>query len=160
MVLNATYAPINIAGWKRAIKLVFKGKASVVVAGEDRLNSRYQLPLVIRLATYVPLPFNRLVLSRKNLYLRDNHLCQYCGTSGTLTIDHVLPKSRGGVETWENLVTSCMRCNNRKGDRLPTEAGMELKRQPYRPASALYLLLTRQAEVPSSWDRYFFNSNN
>jgi 5-methylcytosine-specific restriction endonuclease McrA len=160
LVLNTTFVPINISGWRRAIKMVYKGKASVVVHSEVRINGMYYLPLVVKLIAYVPIPFNGPVLTRKNVYLRDNHTCQYCGRTGTLTIDHVIPKSRGGGDSWDNLVASCVRCNHKKGDLSLEEAGMELKSRPYRPASVLYLHMTRMAKVPSSWHDYFFVSRN
>jgi len=120
------------------------------------INDRFALPAVIKLTRYAPIPHSAVVLSRKNIYLRDNHTCQYCGKNGPLTIDHVMPKSRGGEDTWSNVVVSCVRCNNKKGDRTPEEIGMKLKTMPYRPASSLYLHMTRLNAIPTSWNNYFF----
>jgi hypothetical protein len=160
LVLNATFAPINITSWRRAMVLMYKGKASGVEFNGVAINGRFRLPEIIKLMRYVPLPYSDVVLSRKNIYLRDNHTCQYCGkTGGNLTIDHVIPKSRGGKETWENMVVCCARCNNRKGDRHLNETGMKLKGMPYRPSSSLYLHMTRIANVPRSWYEYFFKKN-
>ncbi|MBN2057606.1 MAG: HNH endonuclease [Candidatus Saganbacteria bacterium] len=160
LVLNSTYAPINITSWRRAMVLLYKGKANGVAFNGCMINGRLRLPEVIKLSNYVPLPFAEIVLSRKNLYLRDNHACQYCGrTTGQMTIDHVIPRSRGGKDTWDNLVVCCARCNNRKGDRNLEEAGMRLSGVPYRPPSNLYLQMTRLANVPQSWFEYFFKNN-
>jgi len=160
LVLNTTFVPINICSWKRAVKLVYKGKASVLEEGHIRLNGQYILPLVVKLSSYIPTSYNGLVLTRRNIYLRDDHHCQYCGKTGSLTIDHVIPRSRGGIDHWENVVTCCVRCNNRKGDRLPDEAGMKLNNFPYKPPSTLYLHMTRLSRIPSCWSEYFFKSRN
>lgn len=159
LVLNATHMPINICGWKRAMKLIFKGKALVLRGSGAMINEKYVLPLVVRLQNYIPRPYREIVLNRKNIYLRDNHTCQYCGKNGNLTIDHVIPKSRGGVDSWSNIVACCIRCNNRKGDKLLEEAGMKLKRSPYKPPSALYLHMTRLSYVPECWTEYFFSKS-
>ena len=160
LVLNSTFAPLNITSWKRAMILMYKGKASGIVYDGCMINGRYRLPEVIKLIQYVPMPYKEAALSRKNIYLRDNYTCRYCGkTGGELTIDHVVPKSKGGRETWENMVVCCARCNNRKGDQTPEQAGMGLKTMPYRPPSSLYLHMTRLSNVPSSWYDYFFKKN-
>jgi 5-methylcytosine-specific restriction endonuclease McrA len=160
LVLNATQVPINITSWRRAMTMLYKGRAAGVVYNGKMINGALRLPEIIRLVNYVPLPYSEVVLSRKNVYLRDNHTCQYCGKShSTLTIDHVIPKSRGGEDSWDNMVVCCARCNNRKGDRLPEEAGMKLIGTPYRPSSTLYLHLTRLSGVPESWYNYFFGRN-
>lgn len=156
LVLNATFTPINICSWKRALAMIFKGKATSLEASSIYVNQRYMLPFVIKLSQYIPFSHNGVVLSRKNIYLRDNHICQYCGKNTNLTIDHIMPKSRGGSDSWENTVVACTRCNNRKGDHTPEEAGMKLKRMPYRPPSSLYLQMTRIGGVPSCWHDYFF----
>jgi 5-methylcytosine-specific restriction endonuclease McrA len=160
LVLNATHTPINITSWERAMTLLYKGRADGVRFNGFFINGKYRLPEIIRLVKYIPLPYSDVVLSRKNIYLRDNHTCQYCGkTGGNLTIDHIVPKSRGGGETWENLVVCCARCNNRKGSKTLEEAGMKLTGTPYRPSSSLYLHMTRLSNVPESWYDYFFKSN-
>jgi 5-methylcytosine-specific restriction endonuclease McrA len=160
LVLNASQVPINVTSWRRAMTMLYKGRAAGVVYNGKMINGTLRLPEIIRLVNYVPLPYSEVVLSRKNVYLRDNHTCQYCGKNGgTLTIDHVVPKSRGGEDNWGNMVACCARCNNRKGDRLPEEAGMKLIGAPYRPSSTLYLQLTRLCGVPESWYNYFFGRN-
>ncbi|MFC1571402.1 HNH endonuclease [Candidatus Margulisiibacteriota bacterium] len=158
LVLNSTFAPINITSWRRAMILMFKGKAKGLEFNGTKINDRFPLPEIIRLSHYVPLPYAAVVLSRKNIYLRDNYTCQYCGkTKGQLTIDHIIPKSRGGEETWDNIVVCCARCNNRKGDRTLAEADLKLIGAPYKPPSSLYLHMTRLANIPQSWYNYFFN---
>lgn len=159
LVLNTTSVPINICSWRRALVLIFKGKAEAVINSEEYINNTFLLPLIVKLKQYVSVPYNAVVLTRKNIYLRDNHTCQYCGKVGVnLTIDHVVPKSKRGTDSWENVVVSCMRCNNRKGDRTPDEAGLKLIGTPYKPPSALYLQLTRLPKTPASWHSYFFKS--
>jgi 5-methylcytosine-specific restriction endonuclease McrA len=160
LVLNGSLLPINITSWRRAMTLLFKGKASAVALNGVMINGRYRLPEIIKLSRYVPIPYLDIVLSRKNIYLRDNHTCQYCGKkAGALTIDHIVPKSRGGRESWDNMVTCCARCNNRKSDSTLEEAGLKLIGTPYRPTSALYLQMTRLSNVPQSWYNYFFKDN-
>ena len=136
LVLNASYEPINICAARRALVLVLKGVAS---AEEESLSavhsarSLVRLPSVIRLLEYRRIPHQTRALSRKNILLRDRNTCQYCGTilaSGELTLDHVIPRSRGGLSTWENLVACCHPCNRRKGNQSPTESGMKLMREP------------------------------
>ncbi len=160
LVLNATHLPINITSWERAMTLLYKGKASAVVLNGHLVNGRIRLPEVIKLTNYVPVPYNEVVLSRKNLFLRDNYTCQYCGRQhANLTIDHLVPRSRGGEDCWTNMVACCSRCNSQKGDKLLEESGMTLVSLPYRPSSALYLQMTRMTGVPQSWHDHFFNLN-
>jgi hypothetical protein len=160
LVLNSTRLPINITSWQRAMVLMYKGRAAGVVYNGRMINGRFRLPEIIKLVNYVPMPYTDVVLSRKNIYLRDNHACQYCGKSGgNLTIDHVVPKSRGGDDSWGNMVVCCARCNNRKGSRTLEEAGIKLIGTPYRPPSNLYLHMTRLSGVPESWHHYFFGNN-
>ena len=158
LVLTATFLPINICSWKRAITLLFKGKADGLEKSNKLINGKYILPFVIKLKKYVPLPYNDVVLTRKNVFLRDNHTCQYCGKNGNLTIDHVIPRCKGGKDSWDNVVVCCIRCNNKKGDRTVEESGMRLLSVPYKPPSSLYLHMTRMNSVPKSWFDYFFKT--
>src|SRR5512140_4009320 len=130
LVLNASYEPINVCAARRAIVLVLKG-----VAMTEEINGHFmhstrlamRVPSVIRLLEYRRIPHQTRSLSRKNILLRDRNICQYCGAvlaSGELTLDHVVPRSRGGLSTWENLVACCHECNRRKGNQLPLEAKM------------------------------------
>jgi 5-methylcytosine-specific restriction endonuclease McrA len=136
LVLNASYEPINVCAARRAIVLVLKG-----VAMTEEVNGHFlhaarmamRLPSVIRLLEYRRIPHQTRALSRKNILLRDRSTCQYCAEvmpSSELTLDHVVPRSRGGLSTWENLVACCHPCNRRKSNQLPVEAGMKLMREP------------------------------
>jgi 5-methylcytosine-specific restriction endonuclease McrA len=136
LVLNASYEPINVCAARRALVLVLKGVAMTEEENGHFLHSArvaMRLPSVIRLLEYRRIPHQSRALSRKNILLRDRNTCQYCGTvmaSGELTLDHVVPRSRGGSSTWENLVACCHPCNRRKGNQFPQEAGMKLMREP------------------------------
>ena len=141
LVLNASYEPINICGARRALVLVLKGVARTEEEQGNTLHAarvRMPMPSVIRLLEYRRIPHQTRALSRKNILLRDRNTCQYCGcilTTGDLTLDHVLPRSRGGLSTWENLVACCHDCNRRKGNQLLHELqDMRLMREP-RPFS-------------------------
>ncbi len=163
LVLNASYEPINICAVRRALILILKGVAAPEEFSSNLLHSARQamkLPSVIRLLEYRRIPHQSRSLSRKNILMRDRYTCQYCQRtfpSGELTLDHVIPRSRSGESTWENLVACCHRCNNRKGSRTPEEAGMRLLRQP-RPFSLhtsrhLMRLLGRS---DAQWRKYLF----
>ena len=136
LVLNASYEPINICGARRALVLVLKGIARTEEEHGLLLHAqrtRIPMPSVIRLLEYRRIPHQTRALSRKNILLRDRNTCQYCAVllpSSELTLDHVIPRSRGGNSTWENLVACCHGCNRRKGNQSPTEAGMKLMREP------------------------------
>ncbi len=137
LVLNASYEPINICGARRALVLVLKGVARTEEEQATELHSariRMAMPSVIRLLEYRRIPHQTRALSRKNILLRDRNTCQYCGVvlpSAELTLDHVVPRSRGGLSTWENLVAACHSCNRRKGNHLLNEIDhMKLQREP------------------------------
>src|SRR5450631_4945889 len=140
LVLNASFEPINICAARRALVLVLKGVASAEEESTHHIHSAraaVRLPSVIRLLEYRRIPHQTRALSRKNILMRDRYTCQYCHRtlpSGEMTLDHVLPRSRSGETTWENLVACCHGCNNRKGSRTPEEANMKLARLP-RPFS-------------------------
>ncbi len=136
LVLNASYEPINVCAARRAIVLVLKGVAMTEEENGHFLHAArlaIRVPSVIRLLEYRRIPHQSRALSRKNILLRDRNACQYCGEvlpSSELTLDHVVPRSRGGASTWENLVACCHPCNRQKGNQLPGEAGMMLLREP------------------------------
>lgn len=145
LVLNASYEPINFTNWKRAIVLLLKQKAQL-------LSSR-----VIRLVNFIKLPMARIMASKPSRYLiykRDDHMCQYCGSITELTIDHVFPRSRGGKDTWENMVTACMCCNTHKGDKTPEEWGRPLYKKPKAPFNRMTLTLNK-CDVPE-WKEYIY----
>jgi 5-methylcytosine-specific restriction endonuclease McrA len=158
LVLNASYEPLNVTTVRRAHVLVFKGKAEVIEELQQNLRSAtdtYPWPHVIRLVTYVRVP--RAVqrkISRRALFARDGWKCAYCGTtSGRLTLDHVVPRSRGGESVWENVVTACAPCNHKKGNRLLEEASMQLAHLPKAPAPVLFIRLAAP-KIPSGWQPY------
>lgn len=134
-------------------------KAELIARKENKIirsiNHIFPYPSVIRLSRYIKVPYNKVELSRKNVMRRDNFTCQYCGSRNSLTIDHVMPKSRGGLDTWENLTTACVGCNNTKGNRTPEEAEMKLKSTPKKPHHILYL---RQffGKLDESWKPFLF----
>jgi 5-methylcytosine-specific restriction endonuclease McrA len=136
LVLNATYEPINVTAVRRAMVLMLKGVAQAEELHNSEVHSAahaHKVPSVIRLLAYRHIPQQSRALSRKNILLRDRNTCQFCGRifpSSELTLDHVVPRSRGGRSSWENLVACCYRCNNGKGDRTPEEAGLKLARRP------------------------------
>jgi 5-methylcytosine-specific restriction endonuclease McrA len=165
LVLNASYEPINICAARRALVLILKGVASAEELAPFQVHSSRQtlhVPSVIRLLEYRRIPHQTRALSRKNILMRDRYTCQYCQRtlpSGEMTLDHVVPRSRHGETTWENLVACCHTCNNKKGNRMPEEAGMKLTRQP-RPFSLhtsrhLMRLLGRGED---QWRKYLFFS--
>lgn len=151
LVLNASYEPLHVCTVRRAVVLVLKAKAEIVERGGRSLHSErseFARPLVIRLVTYVRVPHDRHArrITRRAIFARDAWTCQYCGSQTTLTVDHVIPRSKGGGSDWENVVTSCAPCNRRKGDRLPDQIGMRPRHRPQRPAP--YVFLTMAAPVP------------
>ena len=163
LVLNASYEPINICAARRAIVLVLKGVASAEEHARTEVHSArnmLKLPSVIRLLEYRRIPHQTRALSRKNILMRDRYTCQYCQKcppAVDLTLDHVIPRSRSGETTWENLVACCHACNNRKGSRTPDEAGMKLVRQP-RPFSlhTSRHLMRLLAKSDDQWRKYLF----
>lgn len=163
LVLNASYEPINVCAARRALVLVLKGVASAEEHSTVSVHSARRslsLPSVIRLLEYRRIPHQTRALSRKNILMRDRYTCQYCQKtlpSSDMTLDHVIPRSRAGETTWENLVACCHSCNNKKGCRTPDEAGMRLTRPP-RPFSLhtsrhLMRLLGKSDE---QWRKYLF----
>ncbi|MBD2162298.1 MAG: HNH endonuclease [Limnothrix sp.] len=157
LVLNASYEPLNITSWRRAVVLLLKGKAEQVEHNGRVVYRNIPLPTVIRLRHYIKVPYKEIPLTRKNILHRDSHSCQYCGYTGDdLTLDHVVPRSRGGGEHWENMVTACVRCNIRKGNRTPKEANMPLRQPPRRPHSSLYFEVTKHVKsgVHQEWRKY------
>jgi 5-methylcytosine-specific restriction endonuclease McrA len=157
LVLNASFETLNVCTVRRAHVLVFKGKAEMVEELQQPLRSAtdtFPWPHVIRLLHYVRVP--RAVkrkISRRALFARDGHKCVYCGSSGRLTLDHVVPRSRGGDSVWENVVTSCAPCNLRKGNRLPEEIEMRMHITPRAPTPALFVTLSA-SRIPDRWQPY------
>lgn len=144
LVLNQSYEPMFLCSAKKAIILLLLTKAELV-AGRDgklirSLTKSYPFPSVIRMQNYIRVPFRKVDLSRKNIIRRDGYTCQYCGKKSTeLTIDHIIPKSRGGSDSWENLVGACKACNNKKSNHTPEEAGMKLRTIPRKPNHIMFI---------------------
>ncbi len=143
LVLNQDYSPLSVCSAERAFLLIYLDKAELV-HGDPKLKLRsigssYPAPSVIRLQKYIYIPFKSVMLSRQNIFKRDAHQCLYCGSSNDLTLDHVLPKSRGGGSNWANLATACKRCNSIKGDKTPEEAGMPLSQKPFKPSYIMFV---------------------
>lgn len=162
LVLNATYEPLNVVSVRRAVLLLLKEKAEIVEATEAWLRSEHlavPVPLVIRLVYYVRIPRRfSLPVSRRTVMARDNYTCQYCGSrlsKSQLTIDHIMPRSRGGKASWDNVTTACGPCNRRKGNRTPAEARMPLLSQPRRPQYLAFTLL-EGARAPKVWNKYMY----
>ncbi len=165
LLLNATYEPLKVVDWRKAITLWCQGKVEVISVHDREIRSvsvSFKLPSVIRLLRYITIRrhFNYVPFSRANIYARDNHRCQYCGKGfpvSELTFDHVVPVSQGGRKDWENIVTSCITCNRRKGGRTPAQAHMRVIRQPRRPTRAPIVRLTIGLDsAPDSWRDYLY----
>jgi len=163
LVLNASYEPINICAARRALVLVLKGVAMTEEEHQHALHSQrmaLRLPSVIRLLEYRRIPHQTRALSRKNILLRDRNTCQYCGEilpAAELTLDHVIPRSRGGASTWENLVACCHTCNRKKGNRMLAETEMKLLREPR--AFSLHTsrhLMRMIGRSDAKWRKYLF----
>jgi 5-methylcytosine-specific restriction endonuclease McrA len=163
LVLNASNEPLNLCDWHRAVRLICKGKAEIVERNGRLLAPGFPMPRVIRLRSYVYRPFKALAPNRENVIHRDRRTCQYCGRKKKgLTLDHVLPRSRGGRDTWTNLVAACHACNERKDDRTPEEAGMPLLSVPYKPTSWLAFEVSKYTRSPEDlrcWLKYLRNSD-
>lgn len=168
LVLNLDYQPINICATRRAIKLLFKGKAEILEDRGDLVHSpghSMRRPSVIKLSSLVKMPRPVLKLSRKAVLARDNYHCQYCGKNSVkMTVDHVVPRTLGGRFEWENLVCACHTCNARKGNRTLRDAGISLQRQPRCPSFIPHISYTlyRQTMLEEDWQKYLpiFNTAN
>jgi 5-methylcytosine-specific restriction endonuclease McrA len=144
LILNQNYEPMSVCNAKKAIILLYLGKAELVESSDGKVirsvSLSMPLPSIVRLGVYIHVPYKKIILSRKNILRRDGHRCVYCGRSDlSLTVDHIIPKARKGEDTWENLVTACVDCNNRKGDRTPEESHMQLLRKPMRPNHVTFI---------------------
>lgn len=154
LVLNQDYSALSICSVPKAFLLVFLNKAELVAESDQyalrTVDTTYPMPTVIRLHRYVHLPYKGVMLTRQNIFKRDNHRCQYCGTTEDLTLDHVIPKSKGGKTNWDNLLTACKRCNSRKGDFTPEEANMKMRQKPFKP-SFIVFLRDFSGSIEESW---------
>ena len=158
LVLNATFEPINVCTVRRAIVLLLKARAEVLEQGAATLHSeraKFARPTVIRLTTYVRVPrdAHRRKITRRAVFARDQWTCQYCGARSNLTVDHVIPRSKGGASSWENIVASCAPCNRRKGNALLRQSGMSLSRQPRTPSPHVFIQVASPT-IPAAWRAY------
>ncbi|TAJ46431.1 MAG: HNH endonuclease [Herbiconiux sp.] len=157
LVLNAGYEPLGVVSFKRALVLVLNEKARVLASDEEHpvlgTSVAFDRPAVILLTRYVRVPLNRMMpVSRRGVLRRDNQRCGYCNASAS-TIDHIQPRSRGGKDTWENLVACCLRCNNIKGDRTPEEMGWSLRFAPRMPHQAGWSIKGAEKAEPQ-WETF------
>jgi 5-methylcytosine-specific restriction endonuclease McrA len=159
LVLNQNYEPMSVCSARRAIILLYLEKAEMIERNHEMVHSvstAMPLPSIVRLHRLIQVPRKRILLNRKNIIKRDKHRCQYCGTaSGPVTVDHIIPKQRGGRDTWENLVCACVRCNTKKGNNTPKEAGMLLRRKPRKPGYLFFI--QHLVGIPDErWKPYLF----
>ena len=158
LVLNATYEPINVCTVRRATILLLKQKAELVEHATLHLRSehtRMPRPMVIRLVTFVNVPrdTHRRKITRRAVFARDGWTCQYCGSRASLTVDHVIPRSKGGTSTWDNIVASCAPCNRRKGDLLPLQANMVPRITPKAPNPQVFIHVASPT-IPAAWKQW------
>jgi 5-methylcytosine-specific restriction endonuclease McrA len=155
LVLNATYEPINVCSVRRAAVLLLKEKADMIERSGSALRSEHRVlerPTVIKLRVYanVPRDSSKRKITRRAVFARDGWTCQYCGTRSNLTVDHVIPRSKGGLSTWENIVASCAPCNRRKADRLPAQINMHPRKTPRVPSAHVFITVAAQ-KIPAAW---------
>jgi 5-methylcytosine-specific restriction endonuclease McrA len=166
LLLNNDYEPLNVCNVRRAFRLVFGEKAEVIQYNHHDVHTPtavYRAPSVIRLQHRVKRPRPRVRLSRREIFVRDKFQCQYCGVqTHDLTLDHIIPRHRGGAHTWDNLVAACKHCNHRKGGRLLDESRMRLMRPPFEPRCDVYTLFTPYLTDPrnEAWRDYLFIGRN
>lgn len=157
LVLNFDYRPLNITTFKRGFNLVWNGRAEIVEYDKDNpvisTIGNYKRPVIIRLVRYISVPFKKIPLTRHNIYRRDGYACGYCGSKKDLTLDHILPKSRGGKNTWKNLVTCCKTCNNKKDNMTPEEADMKLLVNVYVPTMIQFIDRINKSSN-QTWSKY------
>ncbi len=163
LLLNATFEPLKVIHWKRAIRLLTLGKVEVLEEYEREIRSvsfAIKLPAVLRLFRFVRYRKKEVKFSRVNIYARDGFKCQYCGKkfeSQDLTFDHIVPKRHGGKTEWTNIVTSCYKCNRKKGGRTLKAAGFRLVKKPVKPDWVPFIMITIGARsVPQSWRDYLY----
>jgi len=164
LLLNATFEPVTVVPWQRAMTLWAQGKVEIIDEHDVTVRAvsfSFKLPSIVRLLRFVRTRrrIERMPFTRANIYARDNHECQYCGGEGDLTFDHVVPESQGGRKDWTNIVTACFDCNRRKGARTPDEAGMALRRKPVAPGAALRVVVGVK-KAPKSWLGWLYGGND
>ncbi len=164
LVLNQSYEPLNVCRVRRAVVLIYQNKAEMLENGSGFIHStsaEFPIPSVIRLASMVKRPYHvSRKLTRLEIFRRDEYTCQYCGRkTRQLTLDHVIPRYRGGQHTWENIVSACAACNRRKAGKTPEEARMRLIHQPAPPrGNGLFFIQARYSEIRREWQKYLPNN--
>jgi 5-methylcytosine-specific restriction endonuclease McrA len=158
LVLNFSYEPLGVVGFQRAVRLLFARKVEVVHSGDGVIrttSAAFPLPSIVRMLYYVRRSRKRVTLTKKNVLLRDDYVCAYCTkrSGNDMTVDHVVPRSRGGASVWENLVACCSDCNARKGSRTPDEARMPLRRKAREPRYIPFVVIRRNT-APDEWGKY------
>ena len=157
LVLNQDYRALTLCSIQKAFILLFLNKAELVAKIERQylrtVSQQFPSPSVIRLHRYANVPYKGVTLNRHNVMKRDNFECQYCSSTKNLTLDHILPRSKGGRSEWKNLVTACSRCNSAKGDLTLDQAGLKLKQQPYKPSFVSFLSLPG-SQLHDTWKIY------
>ena len=158
LVLNQNYEPLNVCNARRALVLLDVGKAEVLEHGHGEIRSTsraFRRPSVIRLIYMIKRPRPRVRLTRREVFIRDHYTCQYCGLkTRDLTLDHVIPRHRGGKHTWDNLVSACRSCNHRKGGKAVEEARMMLRRPPFEPKANSLYLFGQYLDVHDGWHKF------
>ncbi len=162
LILNQSYEPLTVCNIKKAVILIYLGKAELVLNDKRKevrgVTTAIPWPSIIRLNHFINVPYKKVVLTRKNILRRDSYKCSYCGRSDLpLTIDHVIPKSKGGSDSWENLVCACTFCNNKKGDRTPEEAKMMLLNRPFKPSHIMFIKHV-VGKLDDNWKPYLYLS--
>lgn len=166
LLLNASYEPLKIISWQRAVTLFFLGKIEVVEEYEHDIRSVslvIKAPAVVRLLSFVRIGRKSPPLCRTNILARDNFQCQYCGkelSTKEATLDHVIPRSQGGKTEWENIVCACAHCNRKKGGRTPPEARMTLRKKPIRPDWLPVLTIKLNGQIPKPWHLFLGSSSH
>ena len=162
LVLNNDFTPLTVCSVYRAFLLVFSRKAELLSAEEGgflrSITKSFPKPSVIRINRYVNIPYKGVVLTRHNIFKRDNNQCQYCGVSQDLTLDHLIPRSKGGKSSWNNLVSACKKCNAKKGDYTPEQAGLTLRKAPIKPSYIMFLR-NSSGHLKNDWLPYLKKSN-
>lgn len=160
LVLDMGYQPVNTVPFTRALRYIAKGKVDVLENYERAVHRDWKMPAVVRLTNWIQGHRPKVKFSRQNVLVRDKWTCQYCGAkklSSELTFDHVIPRSRGGLTRWENIVMACVDCNAKKAARTPAEAGMRLRNKPNHPVwlPTFNMSLRQIAEIPPQWRDYW-----
>jgi len=165
LLLSPNYEPLEVIGWRKAMCLLSMGKIEVVEELDDQnirsVSIIFKMPAVVRLINMFRRPRKRIRYRKNNVFARDRWTCCYCGVkknASELTVDHVLPRAQGGKTDWSNVVASCPRCNLRKADRTPQQAGMKMHYKPYQPDWVPVLSFQVKAELPEVWRPYCFQA--